>query len=200
MSHSTTHPTTTHKPSASPFPVKWAVLSGLGIALVTVLLTGSPRSSEDIDPSTFIPPSQWLELRREYQPVEFSVLGGFEYGQLRGPFGAVLEGSRETIPAEIAQLSGRKVSVSGFMLPLDFNGHGVTEFLLNASYDMCYFGAPTRPNDFVVVRMRDGRRTRFVHTPIVVAGTLEVGEERQNGRVVSLYRMTGDGIGVGAIQ
>lgn len=46
--------------------------------------------------------------------------------------------------------------------------------------------------------MRDGRRTRFVHTPVIVFGTLEVSEERKGDRVVSLYRMTGDVIGIGA--
>ncbi len=83
------------------------------------------------------------------------------------------------------------------MLPLDFNGDGVSEFLLNASYDMCYFGAPTLPHQFVVVRMSGGRRTRFVHTPVAVYGTLRVHEERRNGRVVSLYQMDGEAIATG---
>ena len=190
----------TSKPAAvSPLSLKWAVLSGLALGVLTVIVTGGP-SQGSFDPSTVVPSSRWEAMGREYQGVTFDVLAGFAYGEARGPFGVALPAeNREAIPAQIVALSGRRVSVSGFMLPLDFDGEGVTQFLLNANYDMCYFGAPTRPNDFIVVTMRDGRRTRFVHTPVVVFGTLEVGEERKGDRVVSIYRMTGDAIGLGAM-
>jgi hypothetical protein len=176
----------------------WAVLSGLGLGVLTVAVGGGPDSGA-FDPATVVPASRWDEMGGQYEKVTFGVLAGFAYGEPRGPSGVDLSGSpREIVPHAVTALSGRRVSVSGFMLPLDFDGEGVTEFLLNANYDMCYFGAPTRPNDFIVVRMRDGRRTRFVHTPVVVFGTLEVGEERKGDRVVSLYRMIGDAIGIGA--
>ncbi len=201
MSRSDTRPPSTHKPtsSASPLSLKWPVVSGLGLGVLTVFLTGG-SSPGAFDPSTVVPATRWDEMGGDYQSVKFDVLAGFDYGEPRGPLGVDLSGSpREIIPADVTALSGRRVSVSGFMLPLDFDGEGVTEFLLNANYDMCYFGAPTRPNDFVVVRMREGRRTRFVHTPVIVFGTLQVGEERKGERVVSIYRMTGDAIGIGAI-
>lgn len=190
----------TSKPAAaSPLSLKWAVLSGLALGVLTVVLTGGPSPGE-FDPTTVVPSSRWADMGREYQSVTFDLLAGFAYGEARGPRGVVLPAeNREVIPAEIAALSGKRVSVSGFMLPLDFDGEGVTQFLLNANYDMCYFGAPTRPNDFIVVTMRDGRRTRFVHTPVVVFGTLEVGEERKGDRVVSIYRLIGDAIGIGAM-
>lgn len=169
---------------------------GLGLAIALLTSTSAPGA---FDPSTVVPASRWAEMRQEYQSVDFGLLAGFVYGERRGPAGVDLASSAgEVVPASVTALSGRRVSVAGFMLPLDFDGDGVTEFILNANYDMCYFGAPTRPNDFIVVRMRDGRRTRFVHTPVVVFGTLDVGEERKGDRVVSLYRMTGDAIGIGA--
>jgi hypothetical protein len=173
------------------------VLSGLSLGVATVLMNSAPGS---FDPSTVVPSSKWEDVSREYQNVDFNLLAGFPYGPPRGPAGVDLASDhRETVPASVRALSGRRVAVAGFMLPLDFDGAGVTEFILNANYDMCYYGAPTRPNDFIVVRMRDGRRTRFVHTPVIVFGALEVGEERKGERVVSLYRMTGDAIGIGAM-
>jgi hypothetical protein len=45
--------------------------------------------------------------------------------------------------------------------------------------------------------MKDGNKARFVHTPIVVFGVLTVKEEHQDGRLVSLYRMDADAVGVG---
>jgi len=207
MSRFATRPPSTSKPATSPdrrsagggpLSLKWAVLSGLGLGALTVFLTGG-SSPGAFDPTTIVPANRWEEMGGRYQTVNFDLLAGFAYGEPRGPIGIDLSGSaREVIPQEVTALSGRPVSVSGFMLPLDFDGEGVTEFLLNANYDMCYFGAPTRPNDFVVVRMRDGRRTRFVHTPVIVFGTLEVGEQRKGDRVVSIYRMTADAIGIGA--
>ncbi len=165
--------------------------------MLTVLLTGG-ASGGTFDPETVIPSTRWTEMAARYQAISFDLLAGFDYGESPRSGRDAVAKAPVAIPATITALSGRQVSVSGFMLPLDFDGQGVTEFLLNANYDMCYFGAPTRPNDFIVVRMRDGRRTRFVHTPVIVFGTLEVGEERRGDRVVSLYRMTGDAIGLGA--
>lgn len=99
-----------------------------------------------------------------------------------------------SIPSAVVALSGTAVAITGFMLPLDVNEEGVRSFLLNANLDMCYFGAPTRPNEFVVVTMTGGRRAPFVHTPVTVFGTLSVREERREGRVTSLYALDGDSL------
>jgi hypothetical protein len=78
------------------------------------------------------------------------------------------------------------------MLPLQLDSSGVSLFILNGSYDMCYLGAPVAMNEWVLVRMKDGRTTPFTHLPLTVSGTLSVGEEVKRGRVVSLYRMDAD--------
>lgn len=62
---------------------------------------------------------------------------------------------------------------------------------------MCWFGAPSIPNQRIDVTMTEDRRTVYVHTPIRVFATLEVGEEFDRGRLVSIYRMKADGIFVG---
>jgi hypothetical protein len=93
------------------------------------------------------------------------------------------------VPAAIKALNGKQISIRGFMLPLDLDQTGVGEFMLNGSLDMCYFGAPVRMNEWVLVKMSGTKRTRFTHLPIVVNGQLEVGEQMKNGRVMSLYRM-----------
>jgi hypothetical protein len=179
------------------------VLTLAAIGLAVFILLGLPGvgggRGTGIDTSTVVPPDRIAQMGREFTPVSFSLLSGFQYGDpasLEGVAGA--RRGRDPIPAEVLALEGRQVAVAGFMLPLDYDGVGVSKFLLNASYDMCYFGAPTRPNDFIVVRMSGGRRTEFVHTPIVVFGTLKVREEVARGRVVSLYEMEADGVGFGA--
>ena len=79
------------------------------------------------------------------------------------------------------------------MLPLDLDQNGVSQFLLNGSFDMCYFGAPVKMNEWVLVTMKGGKKTPFTHLATLVYGTLSVGEEMKNGRVMSLYRMQADG-------
>ena len=76
------------------------------------------------------------------------------------------------------------------MLPLDFNGGGVTTFILNANYDMCVYGrvSPIITQQ-IEVTMAGGRRTVFTHRALRVFGQFEVGERRENGRVVNLFRM-----------
>lgn len=177
--------------------MKWFIAGGVALGLLLTWL-GSPGTSA-FDPTTVVPVSRWEEMDRTYARVSFGLLAGFEYGQPSGPSGAALsESPREKIPPSVQRLSGTKVGVTGFMLPLDYDANGVSKFLVNANYDMCYYGAPTRPNDFVVVTMRDGRRTQVAHTPIVAYGTLRVDEQRRGDRVVSLYQMDGDAIFIGA--
>jgi hypothetical protein len=183
-------------PACPPSPGISLALTVLAVVLALLILASMPLGrGGDGDASTIVPPSRFAEMGKIFAPVSFSILSGFHYGDPPGLAEAETRRRPDPIPPQVLALDGRQVAVAGFMLPLDYDGTGVSEFLLNASYDMCYFGAPTRPNDFIVVRMSGGRRTEFVHTPIVVFGTLTVREERSRGRVVSLYTMEAEGVG-----
>lgn len=134
------------------------------------------------DASTLLSESQAVEWLPRFSIVSFGTLAGFPYAADGG-----------MIPQRVRELDGTRVAVSGFMLPVRYD-NGVQEFLLNANLDMCYFGAPTLPHQFVVVTMTGGRGTPVVHTPVDVYGTLHVKEERRGDRIVSLYRMQGEAI------
>jgi hypothetical protein len=121
----------------------------------------------------------------EYEEVTFSVLSNFEY-ELPDPLDPAAKPDLSQVPSHVKALNGRNVSIRGFMLPLDLDQTGVSQFMLNGSLDMCYFGAPVRMNEWVLVRTQGEKKARFAHFPIVVSGRLEVGEELKNGRVVSL--------------
>jgi hypothetical protein len=56
------------------------------------------------------------------------------------------------------------------------NQGNISRFALNGFRDMCSFGMPTSPRDWILVRMKDGRRARYGgHVPVRVYGRLEVG-------------------------
>jgi hypothetical protein len=126
-----------------------------------------------------------------YQPIGFNVLSNYEY-ELPDPLDPSPKKTSNTIPSPVKALNGRQVAIDGFMLPLDLTPAGVTTFLLNASIDMCYFGAPVRMNEWILVTMKDGKRAAFTHLALTVKGRLEVGEVIKNGRVTSLYRLEAD--------
>jgi hypothetical protein len=126
-----------------------------------------------------------------YQDVSFTALSNFEY-ELPDPLDATARPDLTQVPPTVKALHGKKVAIRGFMLPVEIDQSGVSLFILNGSQDMCYFGAPVRMNEWVLVRMQAPRKVKFTHLPIVVSGRLEVGEELRNGRVVSLYRLTAD--------
>ena len=131
-----------------------------------------------------------------YKSVDFNDLSSFDY-DIPDPFDPAPRSTPNVIPDAVKRLDGTAVAIEGFMLPLDLTPQGVTTFMLNASVDMCYFGAPVRMNEWVLVKMKTGTRARFTHLPMTVKGRLSVGEELRNGRVVSLYRLSADVAEVG---
>ncbi len=126
-----------------------------------------------------------------YQPVSFSTISNYEY-ELPDPLDPSSKAPQNVIPAAVKALNGKMVALEGFMLPLDLTPDGVSVFMLNASLDMCYFGAPVRMNEWVLVKMKAGKRAKFTHLATTVKGRFEVGEEMRNGRVASLYRLEAD--------
>lgn len=126
-----------------------------------------------------------------YQPLVFSALSNYEY-ELPDPLEPASRAPVNVIPPAVKALNGKMVSLEGFMLPLDLTPEGVSVFMLNASLDLCYFGAPVRMNEWVLVKMKPGTRAKFTHLSTTVKGRFEVGEELKNGRVTSLYRLVAD--------
>jgi hypothetical protein len=72
-------------------------------------------------------------------------------------------------------LNSRRVRMPGFLLPLNFDGTKVTEFLLVPTVGACIHVPPPPPNQMVHVTFADGFETRGLYTPVWVEGTMAVG-------------------------
>ncbi|MBL8962426.1 MAG: DUF3299 domain-containing protein [Gemmatimonadetes bacterium] len=131
------------------------------------------------------------DVPRGFQFVGFNILSGYDW-EMPDPLDPTAKPPKNVIPATVKALDGKMVYLKGFMLPLDLDAQGVTKFMLNASIDMCYFGAPVRLNDWIMITMKPGKKAKFTHLPTGVWGRLEVGEEVRNGRIVSIYRLTAE--------
>ncbi|HXG83168.1 MAG TPA: DUF3299 domain-containing protein [Pyrinomonadaceae bacterium] len=137
-----------------------------------------------------------------YQSLDISDLADYDYYT---PFPGEKPDEKlmaeNKIPDEIKNLNGKRVSVTGFVMPVAVDDEGnVREFALNGNYDMCFYGAPSQINQWIHVKMKDGAKAKFSHNPTTVSGTLEVGELVEDGQVISLYRLTGDKASSGASE
>jgi hypothetical protein len=165
----------------------WLALAALGVLffMQAGLGPGQEAAMPGLSGSTL------EDFVRRHQDVSFSDLGAFHYRPLLPTAAAAaLSSQADSIPPSIRALNGRAVRIHGFMLPTEYDSTGVSEFILNANYDMCAYGAPTIINQQVMVRMSDGKRTRYTHLPVLVFGTFRVGEEFSGDRVASIYQMS----------
>jgi hypothetical protein len=132
------------------------------------------------------------------QPVSFAYLSSFEYNvpdpfAMKGMKEEELKNLSAQIPDYIKNLNKKKVALKGFMVPIDVEGEGVKSFILTYSRMMCCFGQMPWYNEWVYVEMPSGQKAKFFNdVPITVSGALEVGEEIEDGFVISLYRMKGE--------
>jgi hypothetical protein len=127
--------------------------------------------------------------KREYKFVRFEVLS--EY-----PLRDSSASPAPKMPASISDLNGKRISIRGYMIPLEFGG-GVSSFILVPTLDLCHFGMVGLPNQWVVVKMKGGNKTRYsVYQPITVFGTLSAGESSDSGFMGSIYRMEADAIAI----
>lgn len=132
-----------------------------------------------------------------YIPANFRTLAGFDYGlKALSKDDAATTGGRErtqSIPENVMALDGRKVTVTGFMMPIEFSGGKVRSFLLMKNQLLCCFGIAPRLNDFVAVRVPENKGIPSTQdVPVTAKGVLEVEEVVNNGIPLALYTMRAD--------
>lgn len=100
------------------------------------------------------------------------------------------------VPAYIRKLDGAPAEILGNILPLDFDGGGSYEFILNATVDACGFGGVPRINEWIHVAMKPGQKTRYFKPgdEVLVRGEFFVKEVVERGRLVGLYSMVADSV------
>ena len=101
------------------------------------------------------------------------------------------------VPANIKSLDGKKIEVTGVVMPLDFERGKISEFMLAVSADVCGFGAIPRINEWMHVKMAGDRKIPMYatqsYTPLLkVKGILRVQEDVEDGRLIGLYEMVAD--------
>jgi hypothetical protein len=92
------------------------------------------------------------------------------------------------MPKRVKELSGKKVLMVGFMLPIDEVQH-IKEFLLVKSMWSCCYGQPPDINGIVRVVMPKGKTADFFFDPIKIVGTFKIESTVMDGYVVDIYQL-----------
>jgi hypothetical protein len=95
----------------------------------------------------------------------------------------------DKIPLIIRALDGRRVAVTGYVMPLRTQGRGVTQFLLARDQLSCCFGPNPQMNHYIYVTMPRGDFRPRVFSLATVTGTLHVGELMKQGVLQSIYQL-----------
>ncbi|OGH62990.1 MAG: hypothetical protein A3G34_03400 [Candidatus Lindowbacteria bacterium RIFCSPLOWO2_12_FULL_62_27] len=100
---------------------------------------------------------------------------------------------KKLIPAPVRALDGEKVSLVGYMMPIDFSEGTVRSFILLPNQQACCFGIMPKMNEMIFVTFPDGRGTKLAKDmPLEVSGRIRVGENVYGESVFALYHITAD--------
>ena len=134
-----------------------------------------------------------------YSVIGFDRLASFAYEVPDDPITnpkakAIIE--KNEIPKRVTRFNQQKVAIKGYMLPLRVQDGKITELLILRDQSMCCYGAIPRINEWVSVRLPEGKGVKPVlDVPITFFGTLRVGEVLENGYLVGIYEMDGERLG-----
>lgn len=92
------------------------------------------------------------------------------------------------MPKRIKDLSGKKVLMTGFMLPID-EVQNIKEFLLVQSLWSCCYGQPPDIHGIVRVVMPKGKKTDYFFDPLKIIGTFKVEATVLDGYCVDIFQL-----------
>ncbi len=172
-----------------------------------VAKTAPAQSPQPISPDPVKPkPAK----NSEFEELKFAQLSGFDYpksgsfqvpsapSDAPGQAAPAVPMQPTKLPAEVRAFDGKRVQITGFMNPIEFDRDGVKSFALTSIPGGCCFAAIPRLNEWVVVSMPEGVLAEYAYyDPVTIYGTLSVGELFEDGVILSLYRMTPEKLDVG---
>lgn len=170
----------------------------IGSAMLIILVFSVPGRSEKQQGAGEM---QLTKDRVNYGVVRFSQLF-FHYKppmDVEHPDGNITKGTKTPmeIPAAIKTMSGQKVAIKGFVIPLANAEGRINEFLFADELVSCMFCAMMGYDQWILVNTKDPKGFKFsdddFEEPVLLYGTLEVGPFFEDGQLVALYQFRADG-------
>jgi hypothetical protein len=132
-----------------------------------------------------------------FPSLGFNFLAGYKYEIVdvgTGASAAEIEAAmkRDQVPPEVRAYDGRKVLLTGYLLPLQIEKGLSRKFILMKDVNTCCYGATPSMNDYVIVTMKGAGVKIVQDEPTQLTGTLRIEQKYENGYVVGLYALEGD--------
>jgi hypothetical protein len=152
-------------------PVKIALIAGLTLLPVgAVVVYGLTKQSDKDGPAA--------SGSGDYKEIDWRLLRQLD----------TQTGSK---PPELTAVDGKTVKIPGFVVPLDDDDKGLSEFLLVPSPQACIHVPPPPPNQMIMIRMKSGAAPQRSWGPVWVKGQINVATmDSQYGKIA--YMMRGD--------
>jgi len=166
----------------------WIVLCVLVLVLsfLSDFMPGRPHKWTTLTPPTGATATLKEPSRdggeKEDRPValSFEILKKWTYVEGKTP-----------IPDFIRAFDGKTVDMTGYMMPLN-TVKNIRSFVFVPSLFGCCYGQPPAVNHIVLVKMADGKTAKYFEDPVRVRGRFHCGEEKEEGELLSLYRIDAD--------
>ncbi len=123
-------------------------------------------------------------VRDGFSSVTFSQLSDFVYqADMNGKLTP-----ESTLPQEVSALDDTNVALSGFLVPIEFQGDKVSSLILVRNQLLCCFGEEPKLNEWVFVNA-DPPVDAVMEVPVTLYGKFYASPDREEGQIISLYRM-----------
>lgn len=122
-----------------------------------------------------------IKDRGEYKEVDLKAMSDWDFDQVRGTI--------DDVPARWRALDGQRVLLTGEMWAPNSYGGRLRSFELVYSISKCCFSGPPQIQHFVEARLPEGKAVPHYSGLVKVLGTLHVNVEREDGKVVRVYKM-----------
>ncbi len=149
-----------------------------------------PKGNDPADIAAMRSAEQMLEVERKlHEQIKAGKITGLD--QIL-PFDEIeswpYEDGLKGMPKRIRDLSGKKVMMTGFMLPID-EVQNIKEFLLVKSLWSCCYGQPPDIHGIVRVVMPKGKTTDYFFDPLKIIGTFKVEATVMDGYCVDIFQL-----------
>lgn len=138
-------------------------MQALGAALTLPALPAFAKAALDLEWYQLVPQEQGETMERLRQ------LGVVQHGQMSSAF------TQQTEAQLTREFDGMLVRLPGYIVPLDFQGTGVTSFLLVPYVGACIHVPPPPPNQLVFVTTETPYEAQGLFEPVNVTGIFGTG-------------------------
>jgi hypothetical protein len=129
--------------------------------------------------------------------VGFDKLASFDYTVVDAGTGATAAEieeakKREQVPPWIRLYDGKRVALTGFLMPLKVENGLSTKLIIMRDITTCCYGNVPNMNEYVIVTMKGEGVKPIQDVPVVLTGIFKITEKYENGYLSSIFQMDGE--------